>query len=407
VTGIAAGTGVHRADQHEPRGKRRRPRGPRDSDDPFLQRLTEDFEDVSAEFGHLVEEQHAVVGEADLARPRQRPAADQGDIRHGVVRRAERPRRDETAARGEQSRNRMDRRDLERLVERQRRQNPRDALGHHRLAGAGRADEQCVVAAARGDFERAPGQQLSMDVGEVDADRFRAAGGRGRVGRTVAAEAGGIVQRGDGIPERADGVQLDARDHRRFAAIAARKEQGPVAFAPRRGGDRQHAARRLDPAVQRQRADEQHVGNLPPPDDAGGGEHTQRDRQVERRALLAHVGRREIDGDAVRRELESGIANRAADPVAALADAGVGQADHREAGQSVGDVDFDVNRAGLDAVDGSGPDAREHASGLCKSEVLAEILRNYEISATSTRHLPRGCRWKYAEPALASGPTGI
>ena len=61
----------------------------------------------------------------------------------------------------------MNRRDLERLVERQRRQNARHAPRHHRLARAGRTDEQQVVAAGAGDFERATRQQLTADIGEV------------------------------------------------------------------------------------------------------------------------------------------------------------------------------------------------------------------------------------------------
>ena len=58
---------------------------------PFLERLAQHFEHVPAELEHLVEEQHAVMGEADLARPRLRSAADQRGVRDRVVRRAKRP----------------------------------------------------------------------------------------------------------------------------------------------------------------------------------------------------------------------------------------------------------------------------------------------------------------------------
>ena len=57
----------------------------------FLERLPQHLEHVPAELRHLVEEQHAVVRQADLAGPRVLPAADERDVRDRVVRRAERP----------------------------------------------------------------------------------------------------------------------------------------------------------------------------------------------------------------------------------------------------------------------------------------------------------------------------
>ncbi len=102
-------------------------------------------------------------------------------------------------------------------------------------------------------------------------------------------------------------------------------------------------------------------------DDALRGEDAERDRQVERRAGLAHVGRRQVDRDAMRRKLEAGVPDRAPDAVAALADARVGQPDHREAGQAERDVDFDVDGAGVDPEEGGGPEAGEHMRTGCKT----------------------------------------
>ena len=42
-----------------------------------FERLAQDFERAAVELRQLVEEQHAVVGEADLAGPRHAAAADQ------------------------------------------------------------------------------------------------------------------------------------------------------------------------------------------------------------------------------------------------------------------------------------------------------------------------------------------
>ena len=60
-------------------GKYRRPPGPADPDHALLERLPEGVEHDGGELPHLVEEQDAAVGQADLARshPR-RPAADHG-----------------------------------------------------------------------------------------------------------------------------------------------------------------------------------------------------------------------------------------------------------------------------------------------------------------------------------------
>jgi hypothetical protein len=58
-------------------------------------------------------------------------------------------------------------RHLERLVEGERRQQSRQPPREHGLAGAGRADEQQVVAAGRGHFERSTSERLSLHVRQV------------------------------------------------------------------------------------------------------------------------------------------------------------------------------------------------------------------------------------------------
>ena len=58
---------------------------------PFLDRLAEYFQHMTAEFEHLVEKQHAVMREGDLAGPRLRSTADQRRIRDRVMRCAKRP----------------------------------------------------------------------------------------------------------------------------------------------------------------------------------------------------------------------------------------------------------------------------------------------------------------------------
>ncbi len=84
-----------------------------------------------------------------LARPRHHAAADQPRIRDRVVRRTEGPVRHQTALSVQHTGNRVDLRRLQRLLERQRRQDARQPLRQHRLAAARRPDHQDVVPACR------------------------------------------------------------------------------------------------------------------------------------------------------------------------------------------------------------------------------------------------------------------
>ena len=188
-------------------------------------------------------------------------------------------------------------RHLERFVEGQRRQNSRQPPRHHRLAGARRTDEQQVVSAGRGDLERAARQELAAHIGEIGRAARRCTQRRWATGR--AARAAGIVQRLDRVGERRDGVDVQARHDRGFAGVRRREQNRREAFALRRRGDRQHAARRMDRPVERQLAEQDAVGDFAPLDDALRREDAERDRQIERGAGLPHVGRRQIHRDAV------------------------------------------------------------------------------------------------------------
>ena len=167
AAGIPARARIHRAHQHEGGGEGRGAGGARDPHRPFFEWLPQHFQDVAAELRHLVEEQHAVMRQADLARPRDRPATDQRDIADGVMRRPERPRREQSRTCRDQPRDRMHGRHLHRFVLGERRQNAGQPSRHHGLSGAGRADQERVVAARGRDLQRPPGQQLTMHVREV------------------------------------------------------------------------------------------------------------------------------------------------------------------------------------------------------------------------------------------------
>src|SRR5437762_83002 len=73
----------------------------------------------------------------------------------------------------------VDARGLERRVVVEVGQKARQAAGEHRLAGARRTDEEHVMSAGGGDFEREPRQWLPPDIDEVGQ------GWRRRIGWTT------------------------------------------------------------------------------------------------------------------------------------------------------------------------------------------------------------------------------
>ncbi len=105
--------------------------------------------------------------ERDFSRPRVQTAADQSRHAGGMVRRAERAPIGQRAA-FDLAGDRGDHGNFEQFGRRQRRQDRGQPRREHRFAGAGRADHEQVVAAGRGDFERAFRAFLALDVGKVE-----------------------------------------------------------------------------------------------------------------------------------------------------------------------------------------------------------------------------------------------
>ena len=87
------------------------------------------------------------------------------------------------------------------------------------------------------------------------------------------------------------------------------------------------------------------------------GEDADEDRQVVERAGLLAVGRREIDGQAARREAEAVVLDRRADALARLLDGRVGQSDDLKAGQAAGDLDLDGDLKAAHAADAEAADS--------------------------------------------------
>ena len=183
------GHGLRARDELEVGRERDRERLARDAHDAILERLAHRLERVGRELAELVEEEHAPVREGDLAGSgAAAAAADERGGRRGVVRGAERAGAGEAAGRV-----RARRRSGCAVTSRasswvERREDRGEPAGEHRLAGAGRAGEQQVVAAGGGGLERAAGPGEAADLGEVDGSRrldSSGAAGAGQSGQVV------------------------------------------------------------------------------------------------------------------------------------------------------------------------------------------------------------------------------
>ena len=295
------------------------------------------------------------MGERNLAGPGVHAAADQRRHRRRMMRRAKRAPVGQRAA-GQMAGDRMDHRDFQQFARVQRRQDRRQALGEHRLAGARRAAHQQVVAASRRHFERALGAFLAADVAHVgqtgDCGAHRRLGTRQDL--RPLEMVGELNQRA-----RGEDVEVGGGPGR-LGAAGGRADQA----APERiGADRrrQHAGHRADRAVERQFADHRIAGERVGRNRADRRHHAQRDRQVVVTALLRHVGGREIDGDPLGRQREARGDQRGAHPLARFGHRLVAESDDHERHIAAGDLHLNVDRARLHPLEGHRRYARDHA----------------------------------------------
>ena len=138
-------------------------------------------------------------------------------------------------------------------------------------------------------------------------------------------------------------------NHARFAGVLARQHDAAVMVLAREQCAGQRAADSFHATVEREFAEDQMIADaLVMRQLARRGEYRQRQRQVERRAFLAHVGWRKIDRQLLRGERISGIADRRLDAIQRLSNRALGQPDHpRLVGSARRDIDFDLDRQSI------------------------------------------------------------
>ena len=210
--------------------------------------------------------------------------------------------------------------------------------------------------AARGnDFERAFGALLALDVAQV---RLRS--GRRPQRRLGAGQHLRALEVVGELDERARRENLEVSRRPRRLRPAGRGADEALAGGV--GGDRrrQDAGDRADRPVERQFADHREAIERVERNSADRRHDRERDRQVVVAAFLRHVGRRQVDGDALGRQRKARGDQRRAHPLPRFGHRLVAEAHDGEGDHAPGDMHLDVDRTGLDALESHRRYARHH-----------------------------------------------
>ena len=190
------------------------------------------------------------------------------------------------------------------------------------------------------------------------------------------------------LGETARAQHLEAGHDPRLREILLRQDEGLRARGAcgQRHGER--AAHRSNGALEAQLPEHD---DLPQPLDTdllGGGKNPHRDRQIERRTLLAHICRREVYGDALQREGVTGVGDRRIDALAALLHRAVRESDGSESGEAVGDVGLDVNQVGVNTEYRRRANAGEHPKGCARTPKIMVSKCCRSLRTYAVRRLP-------------------
>ena len=329
----------------------------RDHHARVLQWLAHGVEHVARQLEQFIHEEHAAMCETHLTRPRPRPAADEAGHADGVVRRAERRGAAGHGTRGEHAAYRVNGDHFEQRVVLQRREDAGEAAREHRLSRTRGPDHVDVVIPGCRDLESAFGQRLSDDLAEVRGAVVVAGGHRERRRLRQHAAAEEVHQRGELRARRKPHIP----QQRGLGGVRGREHERAGAGVARRTGERQRAANGADGAVQAELAGEQQAVHCFGAELTARHKHADRDRQVERGAVLPHISGREVHRPAAWWEHEAGVDQRRADALARLLHAPGRESDHGPAREPGGGVHLDGDPEGLDAEHGGGADGGEHA----------------------------------------------
>lgn len=259
----------------------------------------------------------------------------------------------------------MDLGGLQRFLEDQLWQDGRQPPGEHGFATAGRADHQEIMTACCSHLQSTLDVGLAAHFGEIEVI--------GDCLTEQGVDIGPVRFQGGVVGQKIDQLaQCSDRKHRQvvhqaaFTSVLRRQDQAVNIPITGRHRHRQHTANRLDATVQ---GEFPHVEIALGPldgDHPGGGQQTDRHRQVEGRAILADIGRRQVNGDPAVGKIVAGVFDSGFDAVLAFLDRAFRQADRGKLRQTLGDVDFDLDTIRIDADQRPGQNPGEHKPLLCQ-----------------------------------------
>ena len=391
----AAAAGVHRADELKLAGKARRARRAGNGHHAVLKRLAHDLQRFLAELRQFVEKQHALVCERNFARPRYGAAARQAGGGDRVVRAAERPPAHQRLLLGQKAHDRVDLRDLQRLLAGHIRQDGRQSARQHTLAGAGRPHQEHIVRARRGDLQRPLDIFLSLDVPEIRQLRRVLL----RLPRGLRRDGLAAVQMRRKLPHVRHRDDAQAAGQRRLSCVLRGNIERGKAGLLRGDGHGQHAVDRPELSLQTQFA-QKGARLLRKPAQLRRRQNSQQNWQIVERAALAGVSGREVQRDAADRKLEAAVFDRSADALARLPDRRIRQADDLKGRQAVGDKALHGNGIAADPAQSQRVHATDHCNPPLSFSVFSPIIiphrmQNYK---SFSAFLPKKPSFRGAEP---------
>ena len=198
-----------------------------------------------------------------------------------------------------------------------------------------------------------------MHLGEVDRLLDRGSGvvglGLGDVGpRQFTLEA--LVH----LAERPRDAHVDAGDERRLARVGFGDDDAADAGARERVDEREGSVHGTHAPVEPELAEDAEIVEDARGESLVGTGERDRDGELEPGAGLAHVGGREVDGDAPHGPVEVRREQRGAHALARLASGRVGESDDRVARQAARHVHLDRDDLSVDPTQRGAADEREH-----------------------------------------------
>ena len=351
----AAFAGIHGTHQHKFSGVSHSANHTGDRHFSVLQGLPHHIQGVLAEFRQFIQKQHALVGHGDLTRLGIAAATGKTGIGNGMVRTAEGALGHQRFFGCQKAHNGIDLTNFQGFFPGHIRKDSRQALGEHTFTGAGRADQQHIVAACSRNLQGTLHIFLAHHILEIRDGKFLSLGhpnGFLRQGNLTIESSSKFLHIVDAIDRRATGQGG-------FGGILCRHKQDLDACFFSSQGHRQHTVYRTQCTLQAHLTDE--CGAAFGTTNRAGSRHdAQQNRQVIVGASLLQVGRGKIDGDAAGGKAEAGILRRGTDTLTGFLHGSIRKAHNIKAGQAVGNIALGYHFTALNTGNTQGMYTADH-----------------------------------------------